>query len=280
MLRTLRQSSLTVAVVVVIAVVLALLSVAVLLFAQSRADFVRVQATNALQERIAQAADELNLKLIKAEQLGQTLSALFQDVRGDRVYIERTLNEVLNAVPPEDIFGAGVWYEPYVFEADTRYYGPYVSRLDPLEAPFALTFYWGEPNEANNNYIYYQEPWYVTLLASGRTVVFTEPYLDGGLVFLTAGRAMYDGDTPVGTVSVDLVFPQLQDFINRFNTDPNQIVYVTTAGGATLAYPNAQELLAHTRAFSTHKSNRRLAFERASRASSSVRPPAFLRAML
>jgi signal transduction histidine kinase len=245
MLKTLRKHSLNASAVAVTAVVLAFISLAVVLFAQSRAEFARAQAINTVQERIGQASEAINSKLVKAEQLARTLAALFQNVRADRDYVERTLSQVLSAFPAGDIFGAGVWYEPNVFEADTTHYGPYANRLDPLKAPFALTFYWSEPNEANDNYNYHEQLWYTTITAGGGEVRFTEPYLDSGLVFLTSGRAMYEGERLIGVVSVDLVFPQLQDFVNALNTDPSQLIYVTTAGGAVLVYPNAEELLAY-----------------------------------
>lgn len=224
-------------------VLLLLLTWGAMTVAESNAAFVRTQRQNALQDTIRAVSDELEVKLVRAQQLVLTLTMLLQDVRNDRDYVEQTLQRVLASIPAQDVYGVGVWYEPNVFEDGTRHYGPYAQRLNPLEDALAITFYWNEPNDENDQYDYLTQGWYEQTTAATGEVVFLEPYLDAGTVFLTVSKAFYAGEALKGMVSVDIVFNQLQDFISAYNTSPSQVVYITTAGGAVLAHPQANALI-------------------------------------
>lgn len=62
---------------------------------------------------------------------------------------------------------------------------------------------------------------------------------------MTAARAFYDAQHQfTGVVTVDMVLPQLRDFILAANVNPNETIYVITAQGAIFVHPNEAALIA------------------------------------
>ncbi len=224
-------------------VVLIVISIVALAFSQTRQESLRNQALNVLNISARDVANELEEKLIRAQQLAFTTASVLSTTDRDRVSVPRQLERMIGSVSHEDVFGVGVWYEPNRFEANTRHFGPYINRISPLEQPYTFTNYWNQPSDENGGYDYLEQEWYKTAKEGAGEVRFTEPYLDGELVFLTTGLAFYDDSAMLGVVTVDLVLPQLQDYIARVNRLAPELVYLTTAENAVLAHPTPSELI-------------------------------------
>lgn len=234
------QLSLISLVMVVMIVVTILITIGIILFSNLRTDTFR---TTAQQDQIARTqaiADRLGSYLINAQQLADTTAVLVADIRDDRQRVEQLLLKILASAPSEIIYGIGVWYEPTLFDGETVYYGPYVHQDTPQAV---LTYEW-----MTVDYDFHTQGWYLAGKDGAGKVIFTPPYYDTGLVYMSASKAFYDDNGAFsGVVTVDMVLPLLRDFIVNINTNPNEVIYVITGDGAIFVHPNEAAILNYAR---------------------------------
>jgi anti-anti-sigma factor len=208
-------------------------------FYSLKAGSLRREAALQQQSRAETIANTLEADLRVSQQVAESTSAVVAPLRGNTGSVEALLNRMIEAAPVETVYGIGVWFEPYVFAVDQQYFGPYVHRGENTASPNVLTYEW-----TTAAYNFPSQPWYQQGKQAGGSVVFTEPYFDINLVYITAAKAFYDRDGRfAGVVTVDTVLPQLRSLIAKANTEASEKVYVTTAGGAILVHPDEQRLI-------------------------------------
>jgi PAS domain S-box-containing protein len=194
-----------------------------------------------LQQRVRAEAIKRDLEthLEISQQMARSTAALAGPVRGDAGQIERLLERLLLAAPPETVFGIGVWFEPNVFTPTAALFGPYVHRVSLSDPAPLLTYEWTTPA-----YDFPSQPWFQAGKHSNGQIVFTDPYFDTGLVYMSIIQPFTDTNGQfAGMVSVDMILPQLQSIVVQANTSPDEIIYVVTRDGHLLAHPDEPLLL-------------------------------------
>jgi signal transduction histidine kinase len=230
------QLSFIAVVMVVLVVVTLLITGGLIVFSNLRTETLRATAEQDQQARAQAISDRLGSYLINAQQLANTTAQLVAPIRDNREQVEALLLQVLASAPSEIIYGIGTWYEPNLFDGETVYYGPYVHQDTPQAI---LTYEWMTPE-----YDFHTQAWYVAGKDGAGEVVFTPPYFDTGLVYMSASRAFFDDNNAFsGVITVDLVLPLLRQLIVEANTDPNEVVYVTTADGAIFVHPSEEAIV-------------------------------------
>ncbi len=208
-------------------------------FYQIRGNRLVNEATLTLENRAKNVANGIETYLISAQQLAQSTSALIGPLRGNQREVELLLERILLSAPKETIYGVGAWFEPYIFSPTERYFGPYVHRGTSINDPPVLTYEWTTPE-----YNFHQQAWYLAGKNGGGQPVFTEPYFDTDLVYMSASQGFYNTDHQfAGVVTVDMILPMLRNYISKTNLNQNGIVYVTTAKGAIFVHPYEKMLL-------------------------------------
>jgi signal transduction histidine kinase len=182
-------------------------------------------------------ADEIESYLVTAEQLANSSASLISPIRRDRTQVELLIRRMLNSGPEGFIYGVGAWYEPFTFAPDEEFFGPYAYR-DGLGNEL-LTYRWSDPD-----YKFPTQAWYKAGKAGQGAVIFTDPYFDTDLVYMTVTKAFYEGDDFRGVVTVDMVLPLLRQIILDVNTDPRQTIYIVTPNGNIFVHPAETELVA------------------------------------
>jgi len=232
-------SFITVAMVVLVVATL-LITGGILLFSNLRTETLQTTAQQDQQIRAQAISDRLGSYLVNAQQLANTTAQLVAPIREDRDRVESLLLQVLSSAPSEIIYGIGAWYEPNLFDGETVYYGPYVHQNDPQAI---LTYEWMTPE-----YDFHQQAWYVAGKDGAGDVVFTPPYYDTGLVYMSASKAFYDENGAFsGVVTVDMVLPLLRQLIVEANSDSNEVIYVTISDGAIFVHPAEDAILEFAR---------------------------------
>jgi PAS domain S-box-containing protein len=200
----------------------------------------RVQREEALLQQEFRAEDlaaNLDAQLASSEQVLDTLAELASEVHTPRT-LERLMERTFRSTSPLSVHGIGVYFAPYRFDPKRRYMGPYYYNA-PDGRP-TLTYEWSTPA-----YDYPSQPWYESAVVHEGTAVYTEPYWDGGMVYLSTVRSFSDPRGRVlGVVAVDVTLPQLQRLAADASVNGTDLLYVTTPGGALIAHPQARELLA------------------------------------
>lgn len=122
---------------------------------------------------------------------------------------------------PESI-GGGIWYEPYVFDKNIKYYGPYVFWGVNKE----LEFTWDLSNESYN---YPEQSWYLIALPKTwsrskqpeHSIYWTEPYIDEAgskELMMTVDAFMYSQKGEIiGLSTVDWSLKEMTEFIRKIH---------------------------------------------------------------
>lgn len=86
----------------------------------------------------------------------------------------------------ENVLGCGIWFEPFAYDKEEEYIGPYVYR-DASE--YILTY-----DYSNAEYDYHNQEYYLNAVNSNGNYVFTDPYYDE-----TMGKTMTSCTMPIVT---------------------------------------------------------------------------------
>jgi PAS domain S-box-containing protein len=192
------------------------------------------------QQRIADGlARRLSADFATAEQLVRTNAALAQGLEGDRTEAERVLRALVGSASTATVYGAGLWFEPYAFQSDIRYFGPYVHRDRSGGEGLVLTYEW-----CTEAYDYPSHQWYLDAVAATGATAYSEPYFDVDYVYVTTSRSILDNQGRVrGVATVGMVVPTLRETVAAVAEADVDAVCVTTAKGAVLLHPDEAGLL-------------------------------------
>lgn len=130
------------------------------------------------------------------------------------------------------ICGSGIWLEPYVYDENTKYYGPYVYK-DPARGGKAeLTWVY-----SNADYDYFKYDWYKIGLNARGKVAWTEPYLDevSGIVMITSSSPIRVDGRAIGITTVDISMDSLRDYVRSIKVGRNGYAFIVTGEGYYLA---------------------------------------------
>jgi len=114
------------------------------------------------------------------------------------------------ALVNEMALGAGVWFEPYRYKSNIRFFGPYVYK-DGDNLVFTEEF-------ATEEYNYPSHEWYTMAKGLQDQVAWTNPYHDPVLdtIFITAASPIYDrGGEFMGVVTGDLLIDDLETMVKE-----------------------------------------------------------------
>lgn len=136
-------------------------------------------------------------------------------------------------------FGAGVWYEPYAYNTETQYFGPYVYK--DKDAKIVFTNEYAEPQ-----YDYPTKPWYTISKGIKENSIWTDPYYDEGTktTILTDNVPFYELDGKFkGTITGGIDFITLQKLISDIQLDIKSDVYLLNKEGKYLANANPEKIM-------------------------------------
>jgi|GEM_PF-2837179 len=195
--------------------------------------------TQELDNLLKERASRLNGMLDERARFAQSLASLGEDyfrlkhsslknlTREEWISLfGESLNRHFDDFP--EIVGGGIWYEPHVFDRDSKYSGFYTQWVPPVGSNRKLEFTmeWSDPSAD-----YHNQEWYRTLIAEDQSVdvpleqntVWTAPYRDPvtGVVMITVDAAMYsDQGQIIGMSTVDWNLDQIGLMVE--NTQPTE----------------------------------------------------------
>lgn len=107
------------------------------------------------------------------------------------------------------IMGSGIWFEPYVYNAEQKYVGPYVFK----EGNTVKTTY----EYSNEEYNYFNYDWYKNAKNSNGKASFSDPYYDQAMkaTMSSCSIPMYDANNKfIGVVTVDINLAAIQEVVS------------------------------------------------------------------
>lgn len=150
----------------------------------------------------------------------------------------------------EQALGGGIWFEPYLIEPSTVYFGPYVYRDEGN-----VVFSW---DLSTKEYDYHNQAWYqLGKVASlkGLTTVWTEPYIDEAGSFapmMTVDSPIYDTTGRfIGLATVDWSLLELTQLLNQVKITENASAFLIHKSSKQIISFSLEPKLAMTKA-NTH----------------------------
>ncbi len=138
----------------------------------------------------------------------------------------------------ELICGSGYWLEPYLYDQNTKYYGPYVYKDPSRGGEAELTWAY-----SNADYDYFKYDWYKIGLQAKGNVAWTEPYLDevSGVVMMTASSPIRSDGRVLGVTTVDISIDSLRDYVKRIRVGKSGYAFLVTPSGFYLGSRDAEK---------------------------------------
>ena len=162
------------------------------------------------------------------------------------VAIKQLLLKNFTSIP--EAIGGGIWFEPYLIEPSTKYFGPYAFKGDKK-----VEFSW-QLNTAE--YDYHHQDWY-TLASdnkwgldkkSARVLYWTPPYIDDAgsySLMMTVDAVMFDEQNKmIGMTTVDWSLTELTSLLSKVKISENSYpFFIHKASKQFLSYPKDPTLV-------------------------------------
>ena len=185
------------------------------------------EATSARMEQSVVAnvnAIEGTLDIVKnsAVNITEMVSTSYRYVTMDNY--KGTLSAIVSE--NDSVLGAGLWFEPYTFDANEKYIGPYWYKDGS-----SIVETW---EYSNADYDYFNQEYYLNAksLSQGQAMI-TDPYYDpsSGTVMASCSAPIYDNGTFVGCVTVDMELSNIQDLVRNVQIGRTGTAMMTSSDG-------------------------------------------------
>lgn len=193
--------------------------------------FMTYRLDSALQEVNADFGRVINT----TEKISGTVKANYKTMT--KTDYELMLKELVSS--RDSIFGAGVWFEPYMNNKERKYFGPYVFR-DNGKMTYSESW-------ESDSYDYFRKEWYTNVFTSNDHSAWTVPYVDEILkiTFVTASKKIVatDGNT-IGVATADINISKIRNDINySLRLSDNSSVFIVDSEGTFIVLNNQDEIL-------------------------------------
>ena len=125
--------------------------------------------------------------------------------------------------------GSGIWLEPYIYDENTKYFGPYMYKEN---GEVELTWVY-----SNADYDYFKYDWYKIGINAEGNVAWTEPYLDevSGTVMISSSSPIRVDGKVIGVTTVDIGLDNLRNYVKNIKVGENGFAFIVTRDGYYLA---------------------------------------------
>ncbi len=181
------------------------------------------------------------------------ISAELKDIRAQADTIARMVAGTYHSASVDDygyaltevvesddlVLGAGLWFEPYVFDTESEYYGPYWYKntdssgnwdgKDPI-----LTW-----DYSNADYNYFSQEYYTNAKSLPQATI-TDPYYDSssGMVMASCSAPIKTLDgTYIGCVTVDIMLGAINDQIGSISVGQTGTLFLIDGNGNYIYHP-------------------------------------------
>ncbi len=193
-----------------------------------------------------QMESELSSKLLDLDIVLKEISSLDSSTA---LFVENTYNQNATLEQYENylsklifksplVIGGGIWFEPYVFDEEEKYVGPY-AYADNGEAIITYDY-------SNDEYDYFAYDWYNNTKESGGMPVYSELYLDevSGMVMTSNACPIYDASGNfIGCTTIDIDLSAISNAINDIKVGETGYAMLLLSDGTYVAANGDQTIM-------------------------------------
>jgi len=195
------------------------------------------QIENRMHAELTTSINEINTNLSvvrgTASDLAATVAGTYQSATMDQyrtVFGTAVSNSSL-------LSGSGIWFEPYVYDANQEYMGPYWFK-DGEEIVETYDY-------SNAEYDYFSQEYYTTAqsLAEGETDI-TDPYYDptSQTIMSTCIAPIYVDGQYIGCISADITLGTVQEIVSAMQIGDRGFAMLTTSNGTYLYAKDSEKV--------------------------------------
>lgn len=210
-------------VVILPVVILAMLLLTAVIGFSSR-DIINDQIDSRMQEELSAQSgvmgEDLHTVSSMAQSISRVVATTYQTTSMDTY--EKMLGELIQ--DNDMVSGSGLWFEPYAYQADAEYMGPYVYK----DGDQLATTY----DYSNAKYNYFAQEYYELAKASTEPV-FTDPYYDetSDSIMSTCAMPILVNDQFIGCVTVDIQLDAITTLVDNIKVgDAGRGMLLTAEG--------------------------------------------------
>ena len=204
-------------------VILAMLLLTAVIGFSSR-DIINDQIDSRMQEELSAQSgvmgEDLHTVSSMAQSISRVVATTYQTTSMDTY--EKMLGELIQ--DNDMVSGSGLWFEPYAYQADAEYMGPYVYK----DGDQLATTY----DYSNAEYNYFAQEYYELAKASTEPV-FTDPYYDetSDSIMSTCAMPILVNDQFIGCVTVDIQLDAITTLVDNIKVgDAGRGMLLTAEG--------------------------------------------------
>ncbi len=163
--------------------------------------------------RLQQMKQRIDDYFLSAKELAGLCSQTLGNVRGDSALLRTLTLETFRGHRDPDLYGLGVFFAPFMFDAHTELVSDYVHsggrRYTPFDRllPSGVVEVYESTNRRDPVTEYLTDEWYRTAVASRGKINIAGPNTEDGRSFISVVQAFYRGGHLAGVVSVDTLEP-------------------------------------------------------------------------
>lgn len=173
---------------------------------------IKQKMTASLDKNTEMVQGRLDKNAKVAETLAKTVQSSYKNLsRNDIASILENIVTINN-----DTLGAGVWFEPYGYDGNTKLYGP-----DAYKDGGSIKY---TDEYSSESYNYLNQDWYKIASQTKDMSVWASPYVDDvtKLSLTTASSPMYDSNKKfIGTATADVNLTSIQTIISSIKMGRN-----------------------------------------------------------
>jgi signal transduction histidine kinase len=226
----------------ILAGLLVVTTVAVI-FVQVRRSQITSEETDRLRAQALQVATRLENSFARLQQLARTTATQLA-VANDTQSLRTTLSTLLISTDPGEVYGIGIWYEPYAYDPKKRIYQVYMRRPSLIIREPSLNNILGlEVNTEDDSYL--QESWYQQARSSANPV-FPPAYYEDGNLWQSVSYPIYDAAREFrGVARVDMVLPQIVRIVGQYDSTDDHQIYIVNAQNQLIAHAEQEAMMAY-----------------------------------
>ncbi|HCW54034.1 MAG TPA: methyl-accepting chemotaxis protein, partial [Clostridium sp.] len=136
------------------------------------------------------------------------------------------------------VTGSGIWFEPYVYDENKEFMGPYIYKED---GKTAMTYEY-----SNSEYNYFGYDWYKDGQNSkDRKPRFTNLYYDdvSDTIMSTCVVPMYNGNNFIGVISVDIGISTIQELVNSIKVGQTGSAFLVNGEGFYVTNDDSSKIM-------------------------------------
>lgn len=174
---------------------------------------------------VVKEADTISKQIQQISQNARVLALLIgsDDAKETEIY-DQFISDTISEVP--FAFGMGYWFEPYIFDDNLEYYGPYIYKDNVGTLVKTMEY-------SNKAYDYFSHDWYHNTLVSDDIIHYSAPFYDEYLdtVFMTAGVKILNEKDKIGVVSIDITLREVNQYLRKISTKEEASAFIITDNG-------------------------------------------------